>query len=188
MEMHMRYTTPVSILGTVSLVLALAGCTQQTNAGGAQAPVTKAVAVLHPTQGNDISGVVTFTRQVDGIHVVAHINGLEPGDHGFHIHQYGDCSAADGTSAGGHFNPAGMAHSGPTDAERHVGDLGNVTANASGHAMLDVVDPHLTFDGAHSIIGRGVILHDGADDLTSQPSGAAGPRVACGVIGIAQGE
>ncbi len=183
----MRYPTAVIILGTVSLVLALAGCTQQTNAGGAQASVTKAVAVLHPTVGNQVSGVVTFTREGNGVRVEAHINGLTPGDHGFHIHQYGDCSAADGTSAGGHYNPEGVAHGAPGDDVRHVGDLGNITANASGHGMINFVDTRLTFDGPNSIIGRGVILHGGADDLTSQPTGAAGPRVACGVIGIAQG-
>lgn len=183
----MRYPTPVIILGTVSLALLLTGCTQQSGAGETFASVTRAVAVLHPTAGNAVTGTVTFTQVRGGIRVVAHINGLEPGDHGFHIHQYGDCSAPDGSSAGGHFNPAGVAHGAPGAEIRHVGDLGNITANASGHAMLNVVDAHLTFQGPQSIIGRGLVIHGGADDLTSQPSGAAGPRVACAVIGIANG-
>ena len=114
--------------------------------------------------------------------VTAEISGLSEGNKGFHIHQYGDCTAANGTSAGGHFNPEGMDHAGPTDAIRHMGDMGNITANAQGNAMIDYVDKTIHIN---MILGRGVIVHNGEDDLSSQPSGAAGPRVACGVIGVA---
>jgi Cu-Zn family superoxide dismutase len=146
----------------------------------------RAVAVIHPTEGNTVSGVVTFAQTATGVHIEAHLSGLTPGSHGFHIHEFGDCSAPDGTSAGGHFNPDGAPHAGPTDAARHVGDMGNIEAGADGTATLAMDDNMMSFDGPHGIIGRGIIVHANADDLTSQPSGNAGPRVACGVIGVAQ--
>lgn len=151
-------------------------------------PVTRAVAVLHPTEGSVVSGVARFIQSPAGIRVIVDVEGLSPGRHGFHVHQLGDCSAPDGTSAGGHFNPDDMPHGAPTDTERHVGDLGNLSADGTGKAHFEWTDTFLSFSGAHSILGRGVIVHAGADDLTSQPTGAAGARVACGVIGIAQGE
>jgi Cu-Zn family superoxide dismutase len=149
-------------------------------------PIDKAVCVLHPTEGNNVKGVVTFTQTDSGIKVVADVKGLTEGKHGFHIHQYGDCSNPDGTSAGGHFNPDDKKHGAPTNTERHVGDLGNLEAGADGKAHFEWVDNVITFSGDHSIIGRGIIVHAGEDDLTSQPTGAAGARVACGVIGIAE--
>ncbi|TYP91707.1 superoxide dismutase, Cu-Zn family [Fodinibius salinus] len=149
---------------------------------------SKAVAVVHPTKGNDVSGSVTFTKTDDGVRVQGNLEGLTPGMHGFHIHQYGDCSASDGTSAGGHYNPAGNKHGAPTDSVRHMGDMGNIEADADGNASIDFVDNTLSLNGSNSIIGHGVILHGGQDDLTSQPSGAAGPRKACGVVGIAKAE
>jgi Cu-Zn family superoxide dismutase len=152
----------------------------------AGAPVTRAVAVLGPTKDSKVAGEVTFTKSEGGVKVSAHITGLAAGSHGFHIHEYGDCSAPDGSSAGGHFNPAGHKHGAPKDAERHAGDLGNVEASASGSATLEVVDSTLSFEGADSIIGHGVIVHANADDFKTQPTGNAGGRVACGVIGIAK--
>jgi superoxide dismutase, Cu-Zn family len=149
-------------------------------------PVDRAVAVLHPTAGNQVKGTVHFSRQAGGIQVALHVEGLTPGKHGFHIHEFGDCSSPDGTSAGGHFNPFGAPHAGRDAAERHVGDLGNVTADDKGTAEGSYVDTHLALEGEASIIGRGVIVHGGEDDLKSQPSGAAGPRVGCGVVGIAK--
>jgi len=149
-------------------------------------PINKAVCVLHPTEGNNVKGVVTFTHTNTGIKIVADVEGLTEGKHGFHIHQYGDCSNPDGTSAGGHFNPDNKKHGAPTDTERHVGDFGNLVADADGRAHYERIDNVITFSGEHSIIGRGIIVHGGEDDLTSQPTGAAGARVACGVIGIAK--
>jgi superoxide dismutase, Cu-Zn family len=148
--------------------------------------INKAVVVLYPTQGNAATGVVTFTKEEGGIHVVAKLTGVPKGDHGFHIHEFGDCSAADGTSAGGHFNPTAMQHAGPMADKRHVGDLGNVTADDQGNVALDYVDKHLAFMGPSSIIGHAVILHANADDFTTQPTGNAGGRIACGVIGVAK--
>lgn len=147
--------------------------------------VTRAVAVLHPTDGHDVHGVVTFERSGDGVTVTADVRGLAPGSHGFHVHQHGDCSAPDGASAGGHFNPTGHDHGGPGSVVRHVGDLGNIVADAEGNAHLVLTDSHLSLDGSNSIIGRGLIVHASEDDLTSQPTGAAGARVACAVIGVA---
>lgn len=181
-----------SIIKVAVFVFIIAGFTMltqhATQAGQSAATPKTAVAMLYPTVGNQVHGVVTFVNVKKGVKVVADVQGLSPGKHGFHIHEFGDCTASDGKSAGGHFNPDVTPHGAPTapGKDRHVGDLGNITAQKSGNAHLEWVDSLLTLDGAHSIIGRGVIVHAGRDDLASQPSGAAGPRVACGVIGIAK--
>jgi Cu-Zn family superoxide dismutase len=145
--------------------------------------VTRAAAVLKSAAGSSVMGTVTFAQAEGGVKVTARIAGLTPGTHGFHVHEFGDCSAADFTSAGGHFNPAGDPHAGPKDAKRHAGDLGNVEANKDGVAEVDYVDAKLSFDGPTSVLGRGVIVHAAADDLKTQPTGNAGGRVACGVVG-----
>lgn len=147
--------------------------------------VVRAVAVLHPTAGNSAKGTVWFSRTKGGVLIKADVQGLAEGKHGFHIHELGDCSAADGTSAGGHYNPDGNPHAGPQQKQRHMGDLGNIESNSSGQAQYERVDDYVTLQGEKSIIGRAVIIHSGEDDLTSQPTGNAGSRVACGVIGIA---
>lgn len=148
--------------------------------------VVKAIAVLIPTKGNTVHGTVTFEVVEHGVHVVANMWGLAPGKHGFHIHEFGDCSSDSGTAAGGHFNPLGMHHGAPTSDNRHVGDIGNIEADKDGNARLDYIDPVLSLSGENSIIGRGVIVHAKEDDMTTQPTGAAGGRVACGTIGIAK--
>lgn len=148
--------------------------------------ITKAVCVVHPTKGHDAHGIVTFTKTGNGVKVVADISGLKKGEHGFHIHEYGDCSSPDGKSAGGHFNPEKVKHGGPSDAVRHAGDMGNIKADPKGNAHLEWTDNLLSFHGSHSIIGRALIIHEGTDDLHSQPTGAAGARAGCGVIGIAK--
>jgi Cu-Zn family superoxide dismutase len=176
----------------VAAMVVLYGCAQPEAQQEAAPPasvgpvINKAIVVIYPTEGNEVRGTVTFTRGDGTIEVMANLTGLPPGEHGFHIHQYGDASAADGTSAGGHFNPADKSHGGPDSEERHVGDLGNITANENGVATLDRNDTHLSLDGPNSILGRGVIIHAGADDLTSQPTGAAGARLGIGVIGVAK--
>ena len=141
-----------------------------------------AVAEMQTTEGNEAHGTVTFTKVKGGVQVVAHFEGVPEGEHGFHIHEFGDCSSGDGKSAGGHFNPAGASHAGRDAEERHIGDLGNITADANGTAHADFVDSHLSIMGDHSIVGKGVILHADPDDMTSQPTGAAGARISCGVI------
>ena len=130
-----------------------------------------------------VRGSVDITEAT--VEIAADLGGLTPGQHGFHIHQYGDCSAPDGTSAGGHYNPAGVAHGNATDAQRHVGDLGNISANSDGVAAYRRIDHQIQLNGPESIIGRGVIVHEKPDQF-SQPTGAAGGRVACGAIAIRQ--
>ncbi len=174
---------PLAVIFILTLIL-VTGCARQ---DGMEGPATtKAVAVLVPTAGSDVSGVVMFEKVDGGVRVTGEIKGLTPGKHGFHIHEYGDCSAEDGTSAGGHFNPTDMPHAMPSAEKRHVGDLGNIGAGDAGTVQLDFVDPVLMLNGPTSILGRGVIVHEKEDDLTTQPTGAAGARVACGVIGVAK--
>lgn len=146
-----------------------------------QPAYVKAVSVVHQLGESRVTGQVNFQATEGGVQVTAEINGLEPGNHGFHIHTYGNCTATDGTSAGGHFNPGNNEHSSPIVTNRHMGDMGNITANEDGVAIIDYVDNAISID---QIIGRGIIVHAGEDDLTSQPSGAAGARIGCGVIGI----
>jgi len=151
-------------------------------------PVTRAVAVLYPAKDGKVSGTLAFARTTGGVKVTGRISGLAAGQHGFHIHEFGDCSAADFSSAGGHYNPTGHQHAGPAEAKRHIGDMGNIEAGADGVATVDYTDARLRFEGAHGILGRGVIVHANPDDFKTQPTGNAGGRVACGVIGVAKAE
>jgi Cu-Zn family superoxide dismutase len=147
--------------------------------------ISKAVALLYPTKGSKVEGRVTFTEAEKGIHVHAEISGLTPGEHGFHVHEYGVWSE-DGMAAGGHYNPAPKQEHGKREAmKRHVGDLGNIKANANGNVEADFNDTHLSFYGPHSIIGRGLVVHEKADDY-GQPVGNAGGRVAVGAIVVAK--
>jgi Cu-Zn family superoxide dismutase len=150
--------------------------------------VTKAICVLRSTKGNTVTGIVRFSQEGEKVKIVADIEGLSPGQkHGFHIHQWGDVSSPDGKSAGGHYNPEGHDHAGPMKGMRHAGDLGNLSANAEGKAHLELTLENLSVAGLKNpIVGRGMIVHKGEDDLKSQPTGAAGPRAAYGVIGIAK--
>lgn len=151
------------------------------------ADVKEAVAVLHGTKGNEkIHGTVKFTDTGSGVKVSVHIEGIDPNtEHGFHIHEFGDCSAPDASSAGGHYNPEKHDHGKPGDAKAHVGDMGNVKADGSGVVHAEITLPAATITGKNAILGRGVILHAKPDDF-SQPVGNAGARIACGVIGVAQ--
>jgi superoxide dismutase, Cu-Zn family len=160
----------------------------QTPAEKPSAPL-KAVAVLHPSAGSKVSGTVTFTEEANGVQVRAEISGLTPGNHGFHVHEFGDCSAPDASSAGAHFNPTHKPHAGPDTPERHLGDMGNVQADASGKATLKYVDHQISLsDNERSVIGRSVVVHEKADDLKSQPSGDSGGRIGCGVVGRAKSQ
>ncbi|MGV3771555.1 MAG: superoxide dismutase family protein [Verrucomicrobiales bacterium] len=153
-------------------------------APGAQHNRKQAHAVLTPKSGSNVKGTVTFVEEVEGVRVTANIQGLTPGPHGFHIHEKGDCSADDATSAGPHFNPTGAPHGAPTGGQHHVGDFGNLEADQRGEVKFNRVFTFLRMDGTNSIVGRAVIVHEKADDLTSQPAGNAGARQACGVIEI----
>lgn len=174
----------MSSLKTLAILLVfLAGCSQPKTeeTTHAKPSVSNAVAVVHPVGDSGVMGTVYFKATEEGVAVKATLNGLVAGNHGFHIHQYGDCTAPDGTSAGGHFNPGGNQHNSPDADDRHMGDMGNIMADSNGFASLEYVDSTIRMD---QILGRGIIVHAGEDDLSSQPSGAAGPRVACGVIGV----
>ena len=148
--------------------------------------ISTAVCVLTPTEGNNVKGKVTFTQTDGGILIEANVEGLSEGKHGFHIHEFGDISKSDGTSAGGHFNPEHKDHAGPHDVVRHAGDFGNLIADANGNAHYERVDSLISFEGVNNIIGRAIIVHADEDDLVSQPTGDAGGRVAQGVIGIGE--
>jgi Cu-Zn family superoxide dismutase len=179
---------PPWLIALLFLSISVAAAPAQTPEPKLPAPL-KAIAVLHSTAGNKVSGTVTFTEEADGVRVQADITGLTPGKHGFHVHEFGDCSAPDLASAGGHFNPTNKPHAGPDAAERHVGDMGNVEADASGTAKLAYVDHEISLtNDQRSVIGRSVVVHAKADDLKSQPAGDSGARVACGVIGIAKNQ
>ncbi|HEX8679556.1 MAG TPA: superoxide dismutase family protein [Chthoniobacterales bacterium] len=170
------------------LVSAVAVCSAASIARAAENDdVQKAIAVLAPTQGSKVMGTVTFTKSSDGVRVVADLTGLTPGKHGFHIHEFGDCSDPKAESAGGHFNPTKHSHAGPEASERHAGDMGNIDADASGKARVDVTLKNVSMDDDdNSIIGHAVIVHEKEDDLKTQPTGNAGGRLACGVIGVAK--
>ncbi len=144
-----------------------------------------ATCVIKGTAGNEkVNGTITFTQDGDKVKIQGSVMGLTPGKHGFHVHEFGDCNCGDGKCTGGHFNPAGTKHGSPSSEERHVGDLGNIEADAEGKATFEFTDSVIKLSGNHSIIGRAIIIHAGEDDLTSQPTGAAGARVGVGVIGI----
>lgn len=152
----------------------------------ADAQIKQAVAVLHATQGSKAHGTVRFTQEGNSVKVVAHVEGLSPGQkHAIHIHEFGDCSGADAMSAGGHYNPEKHEHGLPDKNERHAGDLGNLQANDSGQAHLELTVNNITIAGnKNPILGRAVIVHAKLDD-GGQPVGNAGARIACGVIGAA---
>jgi len=168
--------------------IALAVCFSAAQAAEKTTGVNHAVAVLHPAKGGPVEGTIHFRKAAGGVRVQGTVSGLAAGAHGFHVHEFGDCTAADFTSAGGHFNPTQEPHGAPTDGQRHQGDMGNIQAGADGSATVDYTDARLAFDGDRSIVGRGVIVHEKADDFKTQPTGNAGGRVACGVIGVAKPE
>ncbi|XP_014213669.1 superoxide dismutase [Cu-Zn] isoform X2 [Copidosoma floridanum] len=149
--------------------------------------MVKAVCVL---QG-DCKGTLFFEQAnpADPVKVTGEVSGLKQGLHGFHVHEFGD-NTNGCTSAGPHFNPLGKDHGGPTDEVRHVGDLGNVEAGSDGLAKVNIADKQIQLQGAHSIIGRTLVVHADPDDLgkggheLSKTTGNAGGRLACGVIGI----
>lgn len=134
---------------------------------------------------NGVSGTVTFTDLGEGkVKIVADIVGLQPNtEHGFHIHEKGDLSAADLMSTGGHYNPDHHPHGGPSTSPVHAGDFGNLRSDANGNAHFELTVDDLSIGGAkNDILGRAVIIHAKPDDLKSQPAGNAGARVAGGII------
>lgn len=143
-----------------------------------------ASAQLQPTRGNATSGDVRFTQQGDKVLVSGEVRGLKPNaEHGFHVHEKGDCASGDGMSTGGHFNPMGKMHGPHGRGEHHVGDLPSLKADAYGVARLSFESSSISVgSGSNDIVGRGLIVHRDPDDYTTQPTGNAGPRLACAVI------
>jgi Cu-Zn family superoxide dismutase len=143
-----------------------------------------AIAVLAPTTGNTVTGSVSFTQQGGSVLVAGEVRGLAPNtEHGFHIHDKGDCSSGDGMSTGGHFNPTAQTHGAHDHSAHHAGDLASLKADASGVARFSYASTALTVgEGATNVIGHGLIVHRDADDFKTQPTGNSGARVACAVI------
>ncbi len=187
---------------SIGLAVLAAGCQQDKNSDSPGSDLKKPmaekadkgkVAVAHiktakaagtqPSYGSPM-GTVTFTQMGEKVKVVADLTGLPPGQHGFHIHEKGDLSAADLMSTGGHFNPGKHPHGGPTTSPVHEGDLGNIKADSNGTAHLDVTVEGISIGtgNPNDIMGRAVIVHAKADDLSSQPAGNAGARIGGGKI------
>jgi Cu-Zn family superoxide dismutase len=164
---------------TIGLAGLLAAC-------ASTPPGPAAVAKLDPTKGNTVSGTVRFVTQGNKVVVVGEISGLQPDtEHGFHIHEKGDCSSGDGMSSGGHFNPNGHKHGAFAADDHHAGDLQSLKADANGVARFSVDSTTLKVgSGDTNVVGRGLIVHRDPDDFTTQPTGNSGPRLACGVIAL----
>ena len=195
----------VSAVAVMSL-LALAGCKKDHNneigEHGTDQPINTTAPAPEPEQApaaetatatlqgapgdTDFKGTVTFTPEGNGVRVEAHLEGVDlAGTHGFHVHETGECTHGEGdkhfTSAGSHFNPAGVEHACPPTEPRHAGDLGNIeVTNGSGHVVSTTT--LLSLSGANSVVGKAIILHAKADDCKTQPTGDAGDRLACGVV------
>ncbi len=146
--------------------------------------VQRATAQLAPTTGNATAGTVTFTQQGSAVLVAGEVRGLAPNkEHGFHVHDKGDCSGGDGMATGGHFNPTGAAHGAHGQNQHHAGDLVSLKADASGVARFSYTSNLVTVgNGAANVVGRGLIVHRDPDDFKTQPTGNSGPRIACAVI------
>jgi Cu-Zn family superoxide dismutase len=144
----------------------------------------RAVAKLEPTKGNTVAGTVSFEQRGSAVRVSGTVTGLKPnGEHGFHVHEKGDCSSGDGMSAAGHFNPSGKPHGHHGGEERHAGDMPNIKADSYGNASFSFETTGISVgSGPADIVGRGLIVHRDPDDYKSQPAGNAGPRLACAVI------
>jgi Cu-Zn family superoxide dismutase len=143
-----------------------------------------ATANLQPTKGSKTTGTIKFTQSGDKVKVAGEVTGLRPGqEHGFHIHEAGDCSSGDGMSTKGHYNPQGKPHGNPSSAARHAGDMPALKADANGTAKVDATLDIITVSpGPTSVVGKGLIVHAQPDDYKTQPTGNAGARIACAVI------
>ena len=161
-----------------ALAAGIAGCASM---GMGAKP--SATANLEPTTGNTARGTVTFVNEGTQVRVTASVSGLKPGaEHAFHVHEKGDCSSGDGMSTGGHFNPSGNPH-GPQSAPHHAGDMPSLVADSYGKASASFTLRGVSVGGPEAdLVGRGLIVHRDPDDYKTQPTGNAGPRIACAVI------
>ena len=190
----------------IGLALLLAACSKEQPASAPQTsdaappaaaeqatpaePASEAAAQIAPTQGNTVTGSVALAQSGEGVHITGSVQGLKPNaDFGFHVHEKGDCSAPDGSSAGGHFNPTQAQHGNPASGAHHAGDMVNIHSNGEGIAQVDTTAAGTTLHGdpGTDIMGKAIVVHESADDYTTQPSGNSGKRVACGVIAAPSG-
>ncbi len=142
---------------------------------------------MEPKSDSNVKGDVSFTEEGDEVKMIAVLTGLTPGEHAIHLHEKADCSAADGTSTGGHWNPTSQPHGKWGAAEGyHKGDIGNFTADSEGNATVEFSTDQWCIgceDTTKNIVGKGVIVHQGVDDFVTQPTGDAGGRISCtGII------
>ena len=167
----------------LAAAFALAGPDTQKAAQSQPMPAAgKASAAIEGRSGSKLTGTAEFTVHGGQMMITVSVKGAAPGVHAVHIHEKGDCSAPDATSAGGHFNPTGHQHGAPDAKEHHAGDLGNMTVAADGSGSIMVHTGDLALDGANSVIGHAIIIHEKSDDYVTQPTGNAGGRIGCGVI------
>jgi Cu-Zn family superoxide dismutase len=165
----------------------LVSCCHTKKTETASNPPNKLIAVLSAKSDSKVKGNVEFTAAAEGVKLKIQMSGLKPNStHGFHIHEFGDCTAPDASSAGGHFSTNSKTHGGPTSEMHHSGDLGNLQADSKGVIETEKTFNFFTIAGENSILGHSIVLHEKADDLKSQPAGDSGKRIACGVIGIAK--
>jgi Cu-Zn family superoxide dismutase len=179
----MRYATLA--LSSLTCAVALAAEPQSSTPPEGQTPVGAEVQ-LKPTQGNSVQGTLSLSTQKAGVRIGGIIEGLKPNaEHGFHVHEKGDCSAPDASSAGAHFNPSSQPHGNPNEkAPRHLGDMINLRADSKGVAKVDAFLDGATLHTSQptDVLGKAIVVHEKPDDYTTQPSGNSGGRVACGVI------
>jgi Cu-Zn family superoxide dismutase len=172
-----------SIIGVCTLLSAI-GTVSAARAADEHAPAIKdAVVVLVPSKGSEVGGTIALRQEKGYVQLTGEVQGLTPGKHGFHIHEFGDMRSTDGMATGGHYNPHKTPHGGLHSKERHAGDFGNIEADSSGMAKVNLKAEGLEL---HHVLGRAIVVHGKEDDLKTQPAGDAGPRVAVGVIGLAQ--
>jgi len=181
--MNLRIAAVAAVGLAVAMALSVGGCrsSKVSRTGNAE------FVILKPTSGSTVTGTAVF-RRLEGkwIHLRVEIAGATPGVHAVHIHEFGDCSSPDGKSAGGHWNPTGKSHGkwGAIGGEFHLGDLGNIEVGADGTGYLVRTSDLWEIGGTtlNDVLGKSIIVHEGADDFVSQPTGNAGGRVACGEI------
>jgi Cu-Zn family superoxide dismutase len=185
---------------TIAAALLLAACSREQPEGAPRKPdpataapaekttaepANEVVVQIAPTQGNTVTGSLALAPSAEGVHVSGAIQGLKPNaEFGFHVHEKGDCSAPDGSSAGGHFNPTQAQHGNPTSGAHHAGDMANIRSNAEGVAEVDTTATGTTLHGepGTDVVGKAIVVHESPDDYATQPSGNSGKRIACGVI------
>ncbi|KGQ18344.1 Superoxide dismutase [Cu-Zn] precursor [Lysobacter dokdonensis DS-58] len=178
----------LAVIATLTLA-ACATAPKPTPPPAAQSTAKEGRANLASASGSLVSGRVTLRPMRDGVHLTGIVGGFMPNSvHAIHVHEKGDCTAADASSAGGHFNPGGQPHGRANSATHHAGDMDNITANAQGQVNLDIHLAGVTLGGGapNDIADRALVVHAAADDYTSQPAGNAGARVACAPIKIVQ--